>query len=293
MLATYAIHVEIKNYVYVTNTNCTFIIYCTLSVMINHHAFTLIELLVVVAIIAVLAGLLIPSIRTVREIARTVTCQNKMRQIALGQIVYAQDNRGTLPPICSARAGSSDGTGSSWTGQVWDDRLVEGGYVEVVQRNDAVSNDVWIKGEMFRCPTDTMCRIGGSLPGLNHNDGYSPRSYVGNGHVWWDGAKPVIDTGRPMGNRVAVIQSPSQTVLLAEAWYEWAVYSWHPCAGLPYDWATTWNHRFGKVQNMAFVDGHVKAIDSSLRVWEEYSAQQTAPYANAATNKHLMADGRY
>ena len=53
--------------------------------------FTLIELLVVIAIIAILAGILFPVFARAREKARQSSCASNLKQIALGQLMYAQD----------------------------------------------------------------------------------------------------------------------------------------------------------------------------------------------------------
>ena len=60
-------------------------------------AFTLIELLVVVAIIALLIGILLPSLSQAREQARRVVCGSNMAQIARGIYTYTADFKGRVP----------------------------------------------------------------------------------------------------------------------------------------------------------------------------------------------------
>ena len=62
------------------------------------NCFTLIELLVVIAIIAILAGMLLPSLHKAKEHAHTITCQNNLKQISLFAGMYVDDNNDFLTP---------------------------------------------------------------------------------------------------------------------------------------------------------------------------------------------------
>jgi prepilin-type N-terminal cleavage/methylation domain-containing protein/prepilin-type processing-associated H-X9-DG protein len=115
------------------------------------RGFTLIELLVVVAIIAILAGLLLPALAKAKEKARAIKCTSNLRQMGLAMILYS-DASGFYP------VGISPAQGSAW---IWPTQL---------RQYTSSGSDV----EIFKCPSapdqaQWVVKFGSGLPA---SDGY-------------------------------------------------------------------------------------------------------------------------
>lgn len=77
-------------------------------------AFTLVELLVVVAIIAVLAALLMPALKSARDQTKTAQCANNLRQLGAGFSSFLGDHNGLYPYACPITTNPNNTT--NWAG---------------------------------------------------------------------------------------------------------------------------------------------------------------------------------
>lgn len=239
--------------------------------------FTLIELLVVIAIISILAAILFPVFARARENARRASCQSNLRQIGMGVMMYVQDHDDRLPmqflsnPV-SVAAGPPPG---GW-----------------VDNYNAASHRWWWQNmiypyvkslQVFVCPS-TPYRF--NTPGLPEEAVLLFKYAANNGVIRNPSAYPAEPT-----LALAAFAAPASTYLLMDAG-DGGIARTYAVTPNPSAWSTgeylpgacaftapvteppsyaikdcyTGRHFDGI--NMAFADGHVKFLKSSVVVAE-------------------------
>jgi prepilin-type N-terminal cleavage/methylation domain-containing protein/prepilin-type processing-associated H-X9-DG protein len=142
----------------------------------RRHGFTLVELLVVIGIIAVLIGILLPALNKARRSAATVQCSSNMRQIANAVLMYANANRGKLPP--AGAPGSNAAYKYVWW---WPNELVRGKYIQAPNvyshPNSSTQERKFVGTNVFECPeglrADEASGGGGDWPTSSLNNGFT------------------------------------------------------------------------------------------------------------------------
>ena len=82
-------------------------------------SFTLIELLVVIAIIAVLASMLLPSLRRAKEMGRRTSCLSDKRSVVVPIALFADDHDGLIPHMINDYHDGNDVMGPPLTTRNW------------------------------------------------------------------------------------------------------------------------------------------------------------------------------
>lgn len=237
-----------------------------------NRQFTLIEMLVVVAIIAILAAMLSPSLQKALESARGVSCANGARQLGIAFQLYASSYRDAVCPGVLAANGRQFGVGSFddaiGNGHTWDRLLADADNGDSVPLHACPSNQfatALYQGNQSYW-TEQVLSSGKKVRGL--------RSFVMPAAHWWgigyDDAKrtkisvAVQHAPHLYVPRLGRLPSAATTAMLFESHSH----------DVPWDgWGCGWqlNHgmnvnlvNYASVHNdkgtVTFADGHVKAM---------------------------------
>ncbi|MBI5396539.1 MAG: type II secretion system protein [Verrucomicrobia bacterium] len=226
-------------------------------------AFTLIELLVVMAIIAVLIGLLFPTIGAIKESANVSVCTSNLQQIYRCLNAYTTDNQGRLPWNETGGPAGSWIAGYAATGTNGVLGITRGSLYKYLK-------DI----RVYRCP---------SYPDRDYIRSYSMADYM-SGKT----PPPTISFqgfSAPCAGNMGAVDRPAQTLMLIEE---------NPPGFPPADGRTYLNDGFyggstgrdrpatyhrpnkkdptkGKA-NACFVDGHVQLLsnDEADRAYEMF-----------------------
>lgn len=176
------------------------------------RGFTLVELLVVIGVIALLIGLLLPSLGAARNAARQTVCSSNQRQLSTAWTMYANTYRDFAMPAASFAEDDAGSGATYWWGQVTTD---EDGNASVDHSAGFVANfmDASLsKASVFECPAQpwgTYRPQGAAQPTSTFGyNGYflSPSRTPG-----WSSA-----IGRRPWRKVADIRIPSSLFVFAD-----------------------------------------------------------------------------
>ena len=143
----------------------------------KERAFTLIELLVVIAIIAILASMLLPALSRAKQKAQATRCLSNEKQIALGYLLYAQDNSDYLP--LAAHAG--DAAPCQWFFEI----------SPYIARQTASYSNLVAKGYVVACPSAKLdTAFPSNTPASKAYGGYG-QNYIYLGYLFEEDRKKI------------------------------------------------------------------------------------------------------
>ncbi|HKX61544.1 MAG TPA: prepilin-type N-terminal cleavage/methylation domain-containing protein [Verrucomicrobiae bacterium] len=248
-----------------------------------HRGFTLIELMVVIAVVGIMAAILLPALNKAKEQGKATVCRSNMKQIALGFLMYAEDNEEYLPwpggqpdRSITSRQYTSDwcyggqtaldpNLASTWDVPGFGFNAECGSVFPYVLSQPRMEYDADFKEryDVFRCPS--VGRLGDALR----------VNFAANG--WTDPGKPFgVASGKvpPRGLMTTTVIDPARKILLINE--EPTRFTLSP-AFVPGNLNRKAQLHLGRA-NVAFIDGHMETIQGG--VFQQWQGRDSDIYFN-------------
>ena len=229
------------------------------------RAFTLIELLVVIGIIAVLLGVIVPSLARAKEQCREVICRSNLRQLVMANLGYAAENNSEFvlaaPDIFTGQNlkrwfGMRDDLNSLFDSarSPLADYIGDGEVKQCLKKVDFRNGDPWTWNFEQGCGGYGYNTSDNCARPTRENEVGSPASTV----MFADAAMTKLDSGQPYYLEYSFIE-PYYFVVNGKPDDSWG----HPSPSIHF--------RHNQKANVAWCDGHVDAEkiapDDSINVY--------------------------
>src|SRR5438128_6012700 len=176
----------------------------------RRRGFTLIELLVVIAIIAILAGLLLPTLGKAKAKGAQSYCMNNLKQLAYGMLMYMGDNQDTFPGTASRNT-------YGFHKEDWIYWRTNTAKYPPVEQSPIAAHIGSVSSNLFHCPLD---RYEKERLGLADGNGPYLYSYSLNSHDLDSHGNNLgmasIFNPAPHVFKLGAVMRPSNKIMLAE-----------------------------------------------------------------------------